>query len=145
MKRFLLSVALLGLVAITACADDDKPIPFSQLPTTAQEFVRQYFNEEKVALTKMETDFFGKSYDIIFANGDKIEFDSSGNWKEIKCRFGEVPADVIPTQIKEYINNVYPEAKVMKIEKERHKYEVKLSNGWELDFNKRFELIDLDH
>lgn len=145
MKRILLSVALLGLVATTACADDDKPIQFSQLPKTAQQFVKQYFANEKVALAKMESDFFGKNYDIIFANGDKIEFDGSGNWKEVQCKYNEVPAELIPVQIQQYIKETYPDAKALKFEKQRNGYEVKLSNGWELEFNKRFELIDMDN
>ena len=82
MKKIILSAALCIAVATSACADDDKPIQFSQLPQTAQQFVKQYFGNEKVALAKMESDFFGKNYDIIFANGDKVEFDGAGNWEE---------------------------------------------------------------
>lgn len=125
-------------------ADDDKPIQFSGLPRTAQQFVMQNFADKKVALAKMESDFFGKNYDVIFVNGDKVEFDRSGNWKKIKCKYSQVPASLVPNPIMVYVRDNYPECKIIELEKEGNTYEAKLSNGWELKFNKKFELIDLD-
>ena len=125
-------------------ADDDKPIQFSGLPRTAQQFVMQNFADKKVALAKMESDFFGKTYDVIFVNGDKVEFDRSGNWKKIKCKYSQVPASLVPNPIMVYVRDNYPECKIIELEKEGNTYEAKLSNGWELKFNKNFELIDLD-
>ena len=92
----------------------------------------------------MESDFFGKNYDVIFVNGDKVEFDRSGNWEKIKCKYSQVPASLIPNQIMVYVRDNYPDSKIIELEKERNTYEAKLSNGWELKFNKNFELIDLD-
>lgn len=125
-------------------ADDDKPIQFSGLPRTAQQFVMQNFADKKVALAKMESDFFGKNYDVIFVNGDKVEFDRSGNWKKIKCKYSQVPASLVPNLIMVYVRDNYPECKIIELEKEGNTYEAKISNGWELKFNKNFELIDLD-
>lgn len=125
-------------------ADDDKPIQFSGLPRTAQQFVMQNFADKKVALAKMESDFFRKNYDVIFVNGDKVEFDRSGNWKKIKCKYSQVPASLVPNPIMVYVRDNYPECKIIELEKEGNTYEAKLSNGWELKFNKNFELIDLD-
>ncbi|MCZ2607976.1 PepSY-like domain-containing protein, partial [Bacteroides fragilis] len=39
----------------------------------------------------------------------------------------------------------YPDAKVLKIERDKTDYEVKLSNGWELKFDSKFNLIDIDN
>lgn len=125
-------------------ADDDKPIQFSGLPRTAQQFVMRNFADKKVALAKMESDFFGKNYDVIFVNGDKVEFDRSGNWKKIKCKYSQVPASLVPNPIMVYVRDNYPECKIIELEKEGNTYEAKLSNGWELKFNMNFELIDLD-
>lgn len=125
-------------------ADDDKPIQFSGLPRTAQQFVMRNFADKKVALAKMESDFLGKNYDVIFVNGDKVEFDRSGNWKKIKCKYSQVPASLVPNPIMVYVRDNYPECKIIELEKEGNTYEAKLSNGWELKFNMNFELIDLD-
>lgn len=145
MKRFALSIALLGLIQTTAFADDDKPIQFSQLPATAQQFIKEYFGDKKIALAKMESDFFGKNYDVIFANGDKVEFDRSGEWTEVQCKFTQVPDKLVPEQVKKFVTENYPESKVVKFERDRNDYEVKLSNGWELTFDKQYQLIDMDN
>ena len=133
------------MIQTTAFADDDKPIQFSQLPATAQQFIKEYFGDKKIALAKMESDFFGKNYDVIFANGDKVEFDRSGEWTEVQCKFTQVPDKLVPEQVKKFVTENYPESKVLKFERDRNDYEVKLSNGWELTFDKQYQLIDMDN
>ena len=56
-----------------------------------------------------------------------------------------VPQAVVPVKIQEFVKSNYPEAKVLKIEKDRYEYEVKLSNFWELTFDLNFNLIDMDN
>ena len=98
----------------------------------------------KHKFAKMETDWLDKSYDVIFTDGNKLEFDKQGNWKEINCKYSAVPAGVIPAQILKYVSENYPDAKVLKIERDKKDYEVKLSNRWELKFDLQFNLIDID-
>ncbi len=145
MKRLLLLVVSLFTMQAVMWADDDKPIAVDQLPQKAQQFIKQYFSESTIALAKMETDIFSKSYDVIFTNGNKAEFDKSGNWTEVDCKYSKVPETIIPTAIKTYVNQNYPNRKIIKIEKEdKGGYEVKLSDGWEVKFNKKFNVIDID-
>ncbi len=125
-------------------ADNEKPIAFEQLPQAAQTFVKQNFPHAKVAFVKQETDFLKKSYDVVFINGDKLEFDSNGNWKEMSCKMQSVPESAIPAAIKKFVNENYPDARVMQLEKDRYEYEVKLSNFWEIKFDLNFNVIDLD-
>lgn len=99
----------------------------------------------KVALAKMESGLFDTSYDIIFTNGDKVEFDRNGNWTELKCKYSQVPARLIPAAISSYVKKNYPSTKVLEIERDRNEYDVKLSNGIELTFNKKFQVIDIDN
>ncbi len=145
MKKLLFLLVCLFSIQTVAWADDDKPIQVSQLPQSAQQFIKQYFAENRVAMAKVETDFWDKSYDVIFTNGDKVEFDKKGNWKEVNCKYSVVPVKIIPPAIKNYVNSNYPDAKVLKLERDRKDYEVKLSNGWELKFDLKFNLIDMDH
>ena len=101
-----------------ALADNDKPINFTQLPQAAQKFVKQHFPKAKIAFVKMETELFDKSYDVVFNNGDKLEFDKKGEWTEVNCKSTVVPAKVIPAPIKKYVETNYPEAKVLSIERD---------------------------
>lgn len=143
-KLIFIILALFTLCSITMCADNEKVIPVSQLPTAAQQFIKEHFANEKVALAKVETEFVSKSYEVIFDNGNHIDFDSKGNWEEIDCKFSSVPTAVIPTTIMEYIKDNYPDTTVKKIEKDRREYEVKLSNHIELSFDLKFNLTDID-
>ncbi|MDE5947775.1 MAG: PepSY-like domain-containing protein, partial [Prevotella sp.] len=68
----------------------------------------------------------------------------NGNWKEVDCRQTVVPSAVIPIQISDYLKANYPDVSVIKIERDRREYEVKLSNRMELKFDMKFRLIDID-
>lgn len=137
-------VCMFAMCATTLCADNKKTIKVNQLPVAAQKFVTQHFKNRKIALAKMETEFMSKSYEVIFSNGDYIDFDSKGNWEEIECKTSSVPTTAVPAKIMQYIRKNYPNAKVKKIEKGRREYEVKLSNGIELSFDLQFNLTDID-
>ena len=43
------------------------------------------------------------------------------------------------------ITTNYPDAKMLKIERDKYDYEVKLSNGWEIKFDMQFNVIDIDN
>lgn len=148
MKTFIKKsiMALICLVAFqtTAMADNDKPISVAQLPATAQQVINTLFSGKKVALAKVESGLLDKSYDVIFTTGEKIEFDRNGNWTEIDCKRSTVPAKLVPSQITGYVNSNYSGNKILKIEKDRNEYEINLSNGVEIKFNKNFMVIDID-
>ena len=135
MKKLAILLVCVFAVSTVAMADNDKPIQIGQLPTAAQTFITTHFKGNKVALAKQETELFDKSYDVIFTNGEKIEFDRSGEWTEVSCKINGVPAAIIPQAIKTYVESNYPDAKVMKIERNRHEIEVQLSNRWEITFD----------
>jgi hypothetical protein len=148
MKRIIQSavVALVCLVAfsVSALADNDKPVNVNQLPATAQQTLKKHFSAKKVALAKMESGLFEKSYDVVFNNGEKVEFDRNGNWTEINCKMSSVPAGLVPAKITSYVKSTYPGTKILQIEKDDNRYEVKLSNRLEVTFNKNFQVVDID-
>ena len=138
MKKILALLVCLLTISTGVCADDDRPVRFDQLPAKAQAYVKKYFPQEKVALAKMEKDFFDKKYEVIFANSSKVEF-----FKEVDCKYSTVPEAVIPEAILRYVKATYPDHKVVKIEKEDRGYEAKLANGMKLEFDNKFNLIDI--
>lgn len=137
-------ICVFAMCATVVLADNEKPIKVSQLPAAAQQLVKQHFADRKVVIAKVETELMSKSYEVIFANGEHIDFDGKGNWKEIDCKLSSVPKAVIPAPIMNYITENYPGETVKKIEKDRREYEVKLSNRVELSFDLKFNLIDID-
>ena len=58
MKKLVFLLVCLFTLQTVARADDDKPIQVTQMPQPAQQFIKQHFADSKVALAKMESDFF---------------------------------------------------------------------------------------
>lgn len=144
MKRFWITLISLLIINIPAMADDDKPVEVSAMPVKAQEFMHKYFPGNKVAVAKQEGTFLLKSYDVIFINGDKLEFDRNGNWTNVECKYTLVPDGIAPAPIDAYIKTNYPQAKLKGIEKEERHYDVELDNGIDLKFNSSFKLVKID-
>ena len=145
MKKFVLLLVTLVSFSFTSMADDDKPIRVSEMPRQAQKFIETHFKGQTVALAKMETDFMSKSYDVIFTNGDKLEFDKKGHWTKVDCEHSQVPQAIIPMAIQHYVAKNYPDAKVVKIEvTDRKGYDVDLSNGFDIEFDKKMNVRDID-
>ena len=145
MKKLVLVLVSIVALSFTAKASEDKPITVDRMPQKAQQFIKAHFGNHQVAMAKMETDFLSKSYDVIFTNGDKVEFDKQGRWTNIDCEHSVVPVGVIPQTIKDYVQKQYPNAKILKIElTDRKGYDVGLSNDVEIEFDKRFNVIDID-
>lgn len=145
MKKLTFLFVCFWVVVATAMASNDKSITVEQLPPAARQFIKKHFATQTVAMAKMETDFMSKSYDVIFTNGDKLEFDKRGQWTDVDCEHSQVPVDILPAAIREYVGKMYSDAKVLQIEKtDRKGYDVELSNGLELKFDKNLNMIELD-
>ena len=143
-KIVLLLVAIFSAGILIAEANNDKLIDKKQLPEPAQQFIESHFAGVGITYAKEEWHILFSSYEVKLADGTKIEFTNKGEWDEVDCRFGEVPATIIPQAIKEYINKNFAGEKVLYIEKDRNDYEVKLSNRLELKFDKNFNIYDID-
>lgn len=141
-KLVFLFVCMFSMVLVKA--DNVKAIEVNQLPEKARTFVETHFKGQKIALVRQETEFFYKSYDVVFSNGEKVEFDKSGNWTEVQCKQSEVPVAVIPEAIREYVKANYPDAKVLEIEHDDHGYGIKLSNRLEIKFDAKLRVVDID-
>ena len=55
-----------------------------------------------------------------------------------------VPTQIVPSAIRTYVKNNYPDASIIQIERKRNEYEVKLSNRWEITFDSQMRVIDID-
>ena len=129
---------------MVANAGNDKSITVNALPAKAQTLLNNHFNGQKVMLATIDSGVVSRSYDVVLQNGTKLEFDKKGNLTEIDCKQGIVPALLIPQAIKNYLKDNYAGQSVKKIEMNKNEYEVELTNGLDLTFNKHFQLIDID-
>lgn len=147
-----ISIIVLAFVAFVATAsastnmlfDNDRHIEFSQLPAEAKAFVAKNFANERVAYVELDEGIVSNEYKVVFESGVKLEFDGSGNWTEVDCRHQAVPQALVPKQIASHVASKYPNHQIVELKRDRYEWEVKLSGGLELSFDKKYNLTDID-
>ena len=146
MKRLTIILAPLfvALSVLPASAGNDRIITVGELPAASQQFISTCFKEVEVSYAKVDEEWFDKEYKVVFVDGSKIEFVRSGAWKEIDCKYGEVPAGAVSAPIRDCVAARFPGRRIICIERDRRNCEVKLDNGLELEFDADFRLVDID-
>lgn len=136
MKKYLILTVALVCSVMTVLAQDKYTINRNDLPEPAQKFLTEYFPKSKVSMVKTDRHLLKKTdYDVKLVDGSKIEFNNSGKWTTVDCNKKAVPDKIIIRPIRTYVKNKYPDEKIVKIKKTSTKFEVKLSNKVELNFN----------
>ena len=145
MKKILVIIlAVFSLGVVTAKADNDRVITKDALPAKAQQFVNAHFASVKISYIKEDRDFFDRNYELVFADGSKIEFGRNGEWVDVDCRYNSVPQAIVPAAIQTYVKSNFPDVKIIEIERRRGNHEVKLSNKLELVFDKNLKIKGID-
>lgn len=136
-----LALLLYGLI----WAEVEKPILQEELPVASRNFIESHYPGSKLALARMERDWFEKEYEVVLTDGVRIKFDRKGEWKQVKDKMTGVPPAVVPEAIMQYLQQTYPQEVIREISRDRHEIEVELSNRLELTFSARtFILTDWD-
>lgn len=146
MKKFtiLLAALFVAFSTLPASADNDRIITEGELPAASQQFIQTYFKGVEVSYAKVDEEFFDKDYTVLFVNGAKVDFLKNGDWKEVDCKYGEVPAGIVPKPILDCVATRFAGRKVVCIDRDRRGYDVELDNGMDLEFDRNFRLIDID-
>lgn len=140
----LLAAALFAAGALFASTRSDKPVAVGELPAAAQQFVKTHFASSEVLYAKIDDDLFNNDYTVVFADGVSVEFAGNGEWKEVKTRRGEVPAAIVPQMIRDQVASQFPAARIESIDRDRRGFDVELSNGLELKFDRKYNLVEID-
>lgn len=145
MKKFLLMLGLLIGITAAASAKDTYAHDASVLPEAARTTIANNF-KSKVSVVKIDKDFGRISeYEVTLTDGTEISFDSKGNWENVETNNAKsVPAGFIPKAISDYVAKNQPNTRIVGIDKERNGYEVELSNGVDIKFNKDGQFVRYD-
>lgn len=111
-------------------------VQLSSIPQNAQNFIKQHFPNIQVSYIERDWD----DIEVYLANGTQIEFFPNGDWKEVKC-YMNMPASILPANVMATIQRTYPQAAIIKIEKQFTIFEVKLNNMMELYIDNNGTLI----
>ena len=132
-----------GALLLSRLLDDRSIVP-ENLPDSYKSFLSCSFPEEGIAFVKEDRDFLIKKYEVLLTDGTKIEFRINGAWKEIKRHQAAVPDNLIPTEALIKVGELFPDSFIVKAEYERKNLELKLDNGYELEFDRNLTLSNLD-
>lgn len=111
-------------------------VPLSSLPQNTQDFISTHF--KNVEVSYIERDW--EEIEVYLANGTQIDFFPNGEWKEVKT-YGNMPTTILPANVLATVNKTYPQAAIIKIEKQFTIYEVKLNNMMELYIDSNGSLL----
>lgn len=111
-------------------------VQLSSIPQNAQNFIKQHFPNIKV--TFIERDW--EDIEVYLENGTQIDFFPNGDWKEVKC-YGNMPNTILPANVMNTIKRTYPNAAIIKIEKQFTIFEIKLNNMMELYVDNNGQLL----
>ncbi len=146
MKKMIKTILFVMLTGISVQSmAQEKIIQAQELPKQAQSFIKTYYPQDVITLVTSEKEFFkGTEYSVKLKSGTEVEFDKNGNWTELDAKLKPVPQALIPNKIKEYISRSFPNNEVVQIKTKSNLIEVELTNGIDLEFNKKGEFLRID-
>lgn len=144
MRKFVLTGIFAFMMVMTACSD--KPVAAEQVPEPIKVFVQQMFPGQTITYAEKDQEVTGAKYDVVLTDGTRIDFDADDVWDKVEATMANpVLTALVPAPIVTYIQSNFPDAMILKIDKEHNGYEVKLSNGMVIEFNRNFQVIDVDN
>ena len=130
-KRIVMMLTFALMMCMSVMADNDRVITFDQLPAPAQTLLKQHFADKVVMIVTVDYD----DYTVMYQSGEKVEFDKKRS---------AVPTALIPEQIKAHVKATFPGTTILKLDRDRRGYDIKLNNGLELEYNKKFQVVEID-
>ena len=132
-----------AVMTLMVCSCDDRPVAPAELPVAIQSFVKQYFPQSQIAFAQKDIELFGANYSLVLNDGTESDFDGE-KCDKVDAKMKAVPQALVPAPISTYVTTTFPGVMITKIDQERYGYEIELSSGLELKFNKQGALMEMD-
>ena len=142
MKKIVYLALFIGFALTNTSCNSDKKAQ------VIDSFVKTYFPDAEVIANIKD----GLDCDVTLSDYTQIGFD--GNlfgkleWDEVDCRHASLPTAVpvalVPVEITNYVSRIEGGQSITKIAKDNHGWDIELSNGLEIEFDKRFNVVDFD-
>lgn len=132
--KFRLGLLVLGAaMAFTAAAGT--PVTRTELPSAALTFIDTHFADDGIRKAEKDHGLLGAEYEVDLVSGVELEFNSDGQWKEVKAGRGTtVPAAIVPAAIKTYVATHFADRGIVEIKRDRLGFEVELADDTDLFF-----------
>jgi hypothetical protein len=137
-------VIALAAFATIGCTAQKRNIAITELPKTAQEFIKANFPNQATSYIIEDKHINETEYEVRFTGGTEVEFDGSGNWKEIDANHSVMPKSVLPKAIATYTDKNYKGQDIEKAERKNWGYKVEFTNDIELEFDNAGKFLRID-
>lgn len=134
-KKLFLVITVISVTSISALAG--VVIQPSGLPKAAQDFIKKSFPNDPILYAEQNR----KDFDVALQSGIEIEFFINGEWKEIKSPYQPLSATLLPNAVSNALKQKYPQASILKIEKQYSSYEISLDNRREIYISNNGEVL----
>lgn len=134
-KKLFLVITVISVTSISAFAG--VVIQPSGLPKAAQDFIKKSFPNDPILYAEQNR----KDFDVALQSGIEIEFFINGEWKEIKSPYQPLSATLLPNAVSNALKQKYPQANILKIEKQYSSYEISLDNRREIYISNNGEVL----
>lgn len=144
-KKILLTIAIVLGLSTAAMARDTYAHDASVLPQAAQTTLKNNM-KAKVSVVKIEKTLGRvEEYEVIMNDGTEVTFDRDGNWQNVEVnRNSSVPSGFVPKAIAEFVKKNHSGQKIIGIEKDRKGYEVEITNGIDMKFDRDGNFLRYD-
>ena len=134
-KKLFLVITVISVTSISAFAG--VVIQPSGLPKAAQDFIKKSFPNDPILYAEQNR----KDFDVALQSGIEIEFFINGEWKEVKSPYQPLSATLLPNAVSNALKQKYPQASILKIEKQYSSYEISLDNRREIYISNNGEVL----
>lgn len=134
-KKLFLVITVISVTSISAFAG--VVIQPSGLPKAAQDFIKKSFPNDPILYAEQNR----KDFDVALQSGIEIEFFINGEWKEIKSPYQPLSATLLPNAVSNALKQKYPQASILKIQKQYSSYEISLDNRREIYISNNGEVL----
>ncbi len=141
MKRIIITLITIAIATASAQASE-RLINYERLPQQAQQLIQEHFGgAAEVTYVTYDSELGDNIYDVKFKDGSEAEFNFRGKLIKVEGRpGGSVPSSVLPAPMVTYIENTHPTSRIVRAELDDRTWEVELSDGTEVHFDKRGKL-----
>jgi len=140
MKKLMYLALFLGFALnFSSCGKDNTSI--------INNFTSTYFPDVEI-LSDIKD---GVDHEVTLTDYTQIDFDGSMfgklDWDEVDCThstiYTVVPSALVPQEIANYVDQTHPNMTIVKLSRDLLSWEIELSNGLDIEFDKNFNVIEI--
>ena len=144
LSKILCVAVFAAFSAVSAYADHDEfTTDTSRLPAPALETITKTYPNAKVVGIEIEKGF-STEYEVRLSDGTKFDFNSGGEWESVENKANGAAEALIPDFAKKYVAANFAGQKITKVSRKAYGFEIDISNGLEVKFDKEGNVIGID-